>query len=186
MAPHPMIIEGVEGKHSSPPVKSAVMLLFVPDADELSIAFIKRTDKGRYHAGQIAFPGGRTEPEDKNELETALRECREEVGVLPEDIFVLGRLSDIYIPLSNFQITPIVGAVLKKPDFCLCEDEVEKVLLVKLSELFKPENKTKSSFYRHNHEIIAPGYQIGEHFIWGATAMIISELEHIFNRPLRD
>ena len=179
MAPRPKYIAGIEGIHSTPPVNSAVLILIVPYENELAIPFIKRVNRGKYHGGQIAFPGGKMEKEDTNALQTALRECHEEIGVPEEKVSILGVLSDIYIPLSNFNITPIVGTTLKLPDFTLSRDEVECVLLVKLSDLFNDKNKTTHSFVRHDHEIIAPGYTIGKNFIWGATAMIIAELEQL-------
>lgn len=179
MAPHPKFIEGIEGIHTCPPVNSAVLVLIIPYENELCIPFIKRVNRGKYHGGQIALPGGKMEPEDTNALQTALRECHEEIGVPEESVSILGVLSDTYIPLSNYNITPIVGTTLKLPEFTLSTDEVEKVILVRLSELFNDQNKKTSSFFRHEHEIVAPGYKIGEHFIWGATAMIIAELEQL-------
>lgn len=179
MAPRPLFIEGFEGVHSVPPVKSAVMVLIIPFGNELAIPFIRRVNRGKYHAGQIAFPGGKRESSDQNPIETALRECYEEIGVHPGEISVLGVLSEIYIPLSNYSINPVIGTVLRKPDFILSENEVEQVIPIKLSDLFDPANKATNSFSRHDHEIVAPGYLIGENFIWGATAMIISELEQI-------
>lgn len=179
MAPYPKYIEGIEGMHSCPPVNSAVLALIIPYENELAIPFIQRSNFGRYHGGQIALPGGKMEKEDANALQTALRECHEEIGVPEEKVSILGVLTDIYIPLSNFNITPIVGTTLKLPEFILSTDEVEKVILIKLSELFDDNNKTTHSFIRHEHEIVAPGYKIGEYFIWGATAMIIAELEQL-------
>lgn len=184
MAPRPKFIEGYEGIHTTPPVNSAVMILVLPLGNELVIPFIKRANGGKYHGGQIALPGGKMEPSDANTLQTALRECYEEVGVLPQSISILGVLSDIYIPLSNFNITPIVGTALKMPEFTLSENEVEKVILVKLSALFDENSKKTEVFYRHEHKIVAPGYQIGEEFIWGATAMIISELEQLMKNNM--
>ena len=148
MAPRPKYIEGIEGVHPCPPVNSAILALIVPFENELALPLIKRVNRGKYHGGQIAFPGGKMEKEDADALQTALRECHEEIGVPEEKVSILGVLSDIYIPLSNFNITPIVG-------------------------------KTTHSFVRHDHKIIAPGYKIGENFIWGATAMIIAELEQL-------
>lgn len=184
MTPRPKYIEGIEGLHSSPPVNSAVLVLIVPYENELAIPFILRSDSGKYHGGQIALPGGKMEQEDNNALETALRECREEIGVPEEKVSILGVLSDIYIPLSNYNITPIVGTTLKLPEFTLSTNEVEKVILVKLSDLFEDRNKNTRSFTRHDHEIVAPGYKIGENFIWGATAMIIAELEQLMKNPV--
>ena len=158
MAPRPKYIEGIEGVHPCPPVNSAILALIVPFENELALPLIKRVNRGKYHGGQIAFPGGKMEK---------------------EKVSILGVLSDIYIPLSNFNITPIVGTTLQLPDFILSQDEVEKVILVKLRDLFDDRNKTTHSFVRHDHKIIAPGYKIGENFIWGATAMIIAELEQL-------
>lgn len=179
MAPHPKYIEGIEGVHTCPPVNSAVLALIVPFENELAIPFIKRANAGKYHGGQIALPGGKMEKEDADALQTALRECHEEIGVPEEKVSIMGVLSDIYIPLSNFNITPIVGATLRLPEFVLLTNEVEKVILIKLADLFDDRNKTTHSFTRHDHEIVAPGYKIGEEFIWGATAMIIAELEQL-------
>ena len=179
MAPRPKYIEGIEGIHSCPPVNSAVLALIVPYGNELAIPFIQRSNTGKYHRGQIALPGGKMEQEDTDALQTALRECHEEIGVPEEKVSILGVLSDIYIPLSNFNITPIVGTTLKLPDFTLSTNEVEQIIVVKLSDLFNDHNKTTHAFTRHEHQIIAPGYKIGEHFIWGATAMIIAELEQL-------
>ena len=164
MAPRPKYIEGIEGVHPCPPVNSAILALIVPFENELALPL----NRGKYHGEQIAFPGGKMEKEDADALQTALRECHEEIGVPEEKVSILGVLSDIYIPLSNFNITPIVGTTLQLPDFILSQDEVEKVILVKLRDLFDDRNK-----------IIAPGYKIGENFIWGATAMIIAELEQL-------
>lgn len=179
MEPVPKFIEGKEGLHSDPPVSSAVLVLIVPYENTLAIPFIKRSDRGKHHRGQIAFPGGKMEKEDINALETALRECHEEIGIPAESVSILGVLSDIYIPLSNYNITPIVGTTLELPEFTLSREEVEKVLLIKLTDLFDDRNKTTRSLKRLDQPITAPGYLIGENFIWGATAMIIAELEQL-------
>lgn len=179
MEPTPKFIEGKEGIHPDPPVSCAVLVLIVPYQNNLAIPFIKRSDRGKHHRGQIAFPGGKMEKEDCNALQTALRECHEEIGIPAEEVSILGVLSDIYIPLSNFNITPIVGTTLKLPEFILSREEVEKVILIQLADLFDDRNKTTRSLLRLGQPITAPGYQIGEHFIWGATAMIIAELEQL-------
>lgn len=185
MAPRPKIIEGYEGIHSGPLVKSAVLILIMPDNNELAIPFIKRTNRGKYHAGQIALPGGKMEACDKDAIDTALRECEEEIGVPSKEISILGTLSELYIPLSNYNITPIVGSVLQKPEFILSPHEVDKVISISLKELFDPNHKSTTSFSRHDHKIIAPGYRLGEYFIWGATAMIIYEMEQIMKTNTR-
>ena len=177
MSPRPKHVEGEEGIHQGHPIHSAVMRLLVPYQSDLAIPFIKRTNVGKYHGGQMALPGGKSEPEDGNSLNTALRECKEEIGVTPKEVTVIGKLSDVYIPLSNFNITPFVGTIPKMPNFVLSKNEVEKVIIIPLKDLLDDRNKTSQVLYRQEQKIIAPGYKIGENFIWGATAMIIAELE---------
>lgn len=180
MAPHPKINEG-EGIHPSPPILSSVMILFFPYREDWAIPFIKRTRDGSHHSGQIAFPGGKMDECDLNSRCTALRECYEEIGIQADDISIMGRLSDIYIPLSNFNITPFVGTIAKKPTFVVSPDEVEEVITIPINELFDPANKISRLLQRNGHKIVAPGYRIGKHFIWGATAMMIAELEVLIN-----
>lgn len=182
MAPRPLHPES--GKHDGPPVNSAVLLLLIEDRGEWIIPFIQRASAGRYHGGQIALPGGKVEPEDEDTCHTALRECHEEIGVKPEEVTVLGRLSDVYIPFSNYNITPFIGTVAKIPNFVLSSDEVEKVILVSLTDLFNDENKTSYSFHRDEQKITAPGYKIGRYFVWGATAMIVAELETLLKQGI--
>ena len=103
--------------------------------------------------------------------------CEEEIGVPPKEVTVIGKLSDVYIPLSNFNITPFVGTIPEMPNFVLSKNEVEKVIIIPLKDLLNDKNKTSQVLYRQEQKIIAPGYKIGENFIWGATAMMIAELE---------
>ena len=177
MSPQPQYIEGKEGVHHCKPINSAVMMLLIPCQDDLVIPFIRRTNVGKYHGGQIALPGGKSEPEDGNNLNTALRECEEEIGVSPKNITIIGQLSDVYIPLSNFNITPFVGTIPEMPNFALSKDEVEEMIIIPLNDLLDDRNKTSQALYRQEQKIIAPGYKIGKNFIWGATAMMIAELE---------
>ena len=181
MAPSPRYIKDMEGEHSSPPIGSAVLVLIIPHENELVVPFIKRSNHGKYHGGQIAFPGGKIEKDDIDASYTALRECYEEIGVPQEQISILGVLSEVYITISNFNITPIVGSIASMPNFTLSTNEVEEVILVKLSDLFDDKNKSTRTLSRREQEISAPGYVIGEHFIWGATAMIIAELEELMS-----
>ena len=186
MTPEPNHVKGIEEIHQHSPVNSAVLMLLMPYREDWAIPFIQRTSVGKYHGGQIALPGGKTEPEDTNARDTALRECHEEIGVKPEDVTIIGSLSDVYIPLSNFNITPIVGTILKIPNFVLSEDEVEEVIVIPLNDLFDDKNKTSRSLYRNDRQIVAPGYKIDNHFIWGATAMMIAELETLLKTSNND
>ncbi len=148
MSPQPKYVEGKEGIHQGHPISSAVMMLLVPYQGDLAIPFIKRTNAGKYHGGQMALPGGKSEPGDGNSLNTALRECEEEIGVPPKEVTVIGKLSDVYIPLSNFNITPFVGTIPEMPNFVLSKNEVEKVIIIPLKDLLDDKNKTSQVLYR--------------------------------------
>lgn len=183
MSPSPVLLEN-QNIHNHLPVKSAVMMLLIPYQEGIAIPFIKRTNVGKYHGGQIALPGGKMETSDKDSRETALRECNEEIGVSPDKVTILGRLSDVYIPLSNFNITPFVGTIPEIPNFVLSKNEVEKVIIIPLNDLLDNRNKTSQTLYRLDQKIVAPGYKIEDNFIWGATAMMIAELEALIKNEL--
>lgn len=163
--------------------ESGVLALLFPVQEELNLLLIKRTEDGRPHSGQISFPGGRREQEDPDLQTTALRETFEEVGVASSDIEVLGALSSLYIPVSYSNVFPFVGYMHQRPDYSLSHDEVQYTLELPLKDLFNPNIKsikdiTPSAF--PDITIKAPVYEWdAEHIIWGATAMMISELEEV-------
>ncbi|MCB0698331.1 MAG: CoA pyrophosphatase [Chitinophagales bacterium] len=163
--------------------QSAVLGLLYPQNDILNLLLIKRTEDGKPHSGQISFPGGRQDPIDKDLQETALRETFEEVGVPSGQIEVIGALSSLYIPVSNNNVHPFVGFASHRPDYVLNADEVQYVLEVPLHELLTEEKKTiqeiRPSSMPHL-TIKAPAYRWDDdHLIWGATAMMIAELEEV-------
>jgi len=157
--------------------RSAVMVLLFYKGKELHTAVIQRTIDGGPHSGQISFPGGKSENEDANLVETAKRECFEEVGIDPSKPRILGKLSKLYIPVSNYMVQPVVGYLVNEPEFSLQRAEVEQVLVLPLSKLFENETKGISTFEIKGKQITTPVYQLDECMIWGATAMILSELE---------
>ena len=168
MSPQPKYVEGKEGIRQGHPINSAVMMLFVPYQGDLAIPFIKRTNVGKYHGGQMALPGGKSEPGDGNSLNTALRECEEEIGVAPKEVSVIGKLSDVYIPLSNFNITPFVGTIPEMPNFVLSKNEVEKVIIIPLKDLLDDRNKTNQVLYRQEQKNYSPRLQDRRKFHLGS------------------
>lgn len=162
---------------------SAVMGLFFPKEQTLNLLLIKRVEDGKAHGGQISFPGGRKDPEDIDLQTTALRETFEEVGIQPNAIEVIGELSPLYIPVSNSKVHPFVGYTEHRPDYIISVDEVQYVLEVPVQTLFDPAIKMMREIRPSSHPellIKAPAYQPDDtHTIWGATAMILSELETI-------
>jgi len=165
--------------------ESAVMGLLFPKENDLNLLLIKRTEDGRPHSGQIGFPGGRREDADDNLLITALRETHEEVGIPSTSITVLGALSSLYIPVSKSNVFPYIGFTSQQPEYVLSADEVQYVIEVPVRELFDPAIKsiksiTPSAF--PDITLTTPVYEWQpEHIIWGATAMMIAELEELMD-----
>ena len=157
--------------------KSAVMILLFHEDDELKVILIRRSFYVGIHAGQIAFPGGRYEEEDGNVENTAKREIDEEIGITADKIQVLGRLTDIYVPPSNFLISIFVGYLDQKPIYKIDEREVAEVIEIDLNDFYK-ENII------HEKEFVVPSaqsstralyYQVGNIELWGASAMVMTE-----------
>jgi 8-oxo-dGTP pyrophosphatase MutT (NUDIX family) len=123
----------------------------------------------------MSFPGGAWEKKDGSLEITALRETREELGITGE-ITLLGSLTELYIPVSNFLVTPFVGWTNRKPEFDPDPSEVQYVIETTLEELSDPGNQDAETMFRHGQTIIAPYFRIGNEKIWGATAMMVSEL----------
>jgi 8-oxo-dGTP pyrophosphatase MutT (NUDIX family) len=162
---------------------SAVLSLLFPVEDQLNLLLIKRVTDGKAHSGQIGFPGGKQDSIDANLKATALREAQEEVGILSTDVDILGSLTPLYIPISNFQVYPFVAFATKKLEYYLSKSEVETVLEIPVHELFHAERKTVVNVTSPvMPEILRSvrAYKLDDgNIIWGATAMIISELETI-------
>ena len=155
-----------------------VLLLLYPDADlQTNLIMIERSDESATHAGQISFPGGKREMDDVTLTDVALRETYEEIGVDPSTIKVLGELSELYIPVSNFLVHPFVGFVNSVPDFKLSTLEVKGVLTLKLDFFLAHKSFTTFDFTSYDGQTIkAPYYPYQNYKIWGASAMMISEL----------
>jgi 8-oxo-dGTP pyrophosphatase MutT (NUDIX family) len=137
----------------------------------------KQVDGDR-HGGQIGFPGGKYEPEDASLQDTALREAEEEVGISRQDVRVLGKLTELYIPVSNFQVHPFVGYLANEPSFTLQEEEVRAVLTVPFAH-FQKENAVKKTSIRIGKHLVlkdVPYFYLEGKVLWGATAMMLNEL----------
>ena len=163
--------------------KSAVMILFFHDDTGLKMIVIRRSIYVGIHSGQIAFPGGRYEEEDGNVQITALREIEEEIGIVRDKIEVLGRLSDIYVPPSNFLISVFVGYLNEKPQYKIEEREVAEIIEIPFAEFLKQDVIKLKDFYVNSEKVVtnAPYFDITNAEIWGASAMVISELLSVLN-----
>lgn len=177
MSPVPIDMRRFEPVLPSNHRKSGVLILFYPDKMGSYFPLIKRPEYVGFHSGQVAFPGGKMEISDENIVQTALREAEEEVGVDRRLVQVLGKLSDLYIPTSNFLVSPIVGFLEKSPDFIPEAKEVSRVIQTELPLLFKPEvKKRKILKLGPDLNLNTPYFEIDGEVVWGATAMILSEL----------
>jgi 8-oxo-dGTP pyrophosphatase MutT (NUDIX family) len=163
---------------------SAVLVLFgETEADGPDLLVLQRAATMRNHAGQPAFPGGGTDPEDADAVATALREANEEVGLDPSSVEVLGRLPELYIPVSSFVVTPVLAWWRHPHPVRPCQPaEVAHVARLPLSELVDPENRIR---VRHRSGWIGPAFQVRGMLVWGFTAGVISTLLDIggWTRP---
>jgi 8-oxo-dGTP pyrophosphatase MutT (NUDIX family) len=160
------------------PRRAAVMMLFYPKKSQTHLALILRTSYNGVHSSQIAFPGGKVEPEDLNLSETAIRETHEEIGVNPMNINVIRAFTEVYIPPSNFMVYPFMGYSSSELNFELQEDEVAGIVELPLIDFLNDKNvvtNTMKTSYAGDIEV--PGFKVEEHFIWGATAMMMNELK---------
>lgn len=173
--------------HSVMPAKprpSGVLLFLYPMDNEPYIVFIRRPEYGGVHSGQISFPGGKQEPHDMDLSNTAMRESHEEVGIIPGKVRILGKLSDLYIPPSKFLVSPFLGYSTERPEFKRDPSEVDEVIEIKLSDLFRDQSvhvvKITTGL---GVQIKTPAYVVDGTVIWGATAMILSEFREVI-RPI--
>jgi 8-oxo-dGTP pyrophosphatase MutT (NUDIX family) len=160
---------------------SGVMLLLYERANELHIVFTQRKSYDGVHSGQMSFPGGKKDETDEDLTHTALRETEEEVGVKPQQIQLIGKLSELYIPPSNFLVHPSVGFSDSIAAFVPQEKEVEKVVEIPVSFFMDKQNvnlQTEIKLF-NNNIVRVPAYIFGEHIIWGATAIMLSEFTYL-------
>jgi 8-oxo-dGTP pyrophosphatase MutT (NUDIX family) len=159
-------------------LKAAILLLVYPLEGRPHLLFTRRTEKVLHHPRQISFPGGHREP-GETVVETALREAEEEVGVRPGDVRILGELTPLYIPPSNYCVYPVVGTVDIRPDFRLAPLEVAEILEVPLDLLLAPESRCREMWNVGGLEMTVPHFAFKGDKIWGATAMVLAEFLHI-------
>ncbi|MBL7942025.1 MAG: CoA pyrophosphatase [Flavobacteriales bacterium] len=171
----------VEARRNSSPRESAVMALMFQEKNELQLVFIVRPGGSGVHSGQVAFPGGARDAEDNDLRETALRELFEETGLDSRHVEMIGELSEVYIPPSNFVVKPFVGYCHEVPQFTPSADEVDLMLTEPLSNLLLPDAVQLKSTYLPKYEITmdVPSFDIQGYQLWGATAMMVMELRDL-------
>src|ERR671916_83847 len=159
--------------------RAAVLVPILVEGDDARVVYTVRKDDLADHAGQISFPGGSIEARDTSLLETALREAEEEIDLRPELVEVVGELEEMYIPPSNFRVSPFVGLLPPEAEMILAPDEVEEIFTVSLSTLAAQETFRRVLWRRDDRDYEVPVFAIegpAPRNIWGATAAITAVL----------
>jgi 8-oxo-dGTP pyrophosphatase MutT (NUDIX family) len=168
------------------PKRAGVMALFYPDVErQTRLLLILRKVYQGVHSNQIGFPGGKVERIDKDLKDTALRETHEEVGVPPSDVEVIKELSEVYIPPSNFLVRPFMGIYHNPQPFIKEEAEVERLVEVYLRDFLDDANHIQeilNTSYAKN--INVPAFKLNGYTVWGATAMMLSEIKELLRQVL--
>ncbi len=157
--------------------QAAVLALFYEAEKEAHIILTQRVEYKGVHSGQISFPGGKREPQDKDFLDTALRETYEEVGIAPEAVEVAGAFSELYIPPSNFLVYPYLGFLSSRPAFERQVDEVHRIISLNFNHFLDDSALQKTEVEARGFKLAVPAFVIEGHIVWGATAMMLAELK---------
>lgn len=185
MAPQPRTLHR-NRSHPGLPRQAGVLVLLYPAEGGLAFALMRRTQNPRdVHSGQISLPGGSQEP-GETPVEAALREAREELGV-NGTVQILGSLTCLYIPPSDFEVRPVVGYMSEHPVWKPDQSEVVEVLECPLVWLIDDARKVVENWNRDGQIVQVPWYNVHGHKVWGATAIILSEFEQrlrqVLNKP---
>jgi 8-oxo-dGTP pyrophosphatase MutT (NUDIX family) len=164
--------------------KGAVLVLLYPKAGVWHLVLTLRHSYAGHHSAQVSFPGGSRDPEDHSLLHTAMREAREEVGLVAEDIQQLGELSQVYIPPSNFLVRPFVALCRYTPAFVREPYEVARIIEAPLHLLLAPGTLQEKPMQLSamKTEAMVRYFALDGETVWGATAMMLNELKHILVR----
>lgn len=157
-----------------------LLVLFPNEGGELCFPLMLRPEYGGTHSGQVSLPGGKHELEDEDLMHTALREMEEEMGVAITREQVVGQLSTVYIPPSNFLVHPFVAVMEEEPTFTPSENEVAKLFFVNVEELQEDHNRLSKPLKFKGKDIMVPFFQLDNNMVWGATAMMLSEFSFIW------
>ena len=166
---------------------AAVLALFYPNhKGDTHLVFIVRKSNSGVHSGQIGFPGGKPELEDVDLKATAVRETYEEIGVPLEAVHVVGGLSKVYIPPSNFNVFPYVGITNLTPKFRAQPSEVEAIIEMPLSDVLEDSKRGFSMVSTsYGPKVKVPAFNFEGHIVWGATAMMLMEIIYLLNSILK-
>lgn len=159
-------------------IPASVLLLLYPQKNDWFFFLTKRSKDVEHHKGQISLPGGGVE-KNESKSDAALRETNEEIGIDKTTIDIIGNLTPLYVPVSNFRIYPFVGWVEKKPNTIVHDKEVKCLFSVKLNDLLLEKSLKEKEVTFSNEQAIVPYFDLNNETVWGATSMILSEFKFI-------
>ncbi len=154
---------------------AAVLVLLYPLQNTPHILLTVRSSHLPTHAGQVSFPGGVLE-NSETITDAALREAFEEVAVPPETIQVMGALTTLYVPASNFALHPVVGMCKSCPDLQPAKTEVDRAIQVPIAELADPQHLHVGVRWQDKQTYAVPFFEVCNERVWGATAMVLAEV----------
>ena len=163
---------------------AGVLALFYPNKTQQTkfVLILRKTYKG-VHSAQVAFPGGKLEEQDTSLQDTALRETFEEVGVPSHTVQIIKKISQVYIPPSNFYVQPFIGVIQTTPKFIKQDDEVEALIEVDLEHFLDEQSLiTKKVKTSYSIEVEVPAFKLNDYVVWGATAMMLSEIKDLLKQ----
>ncbi len=163
---------------------AGVLALFYPNKNKQTkfVLILRKTYKG-VHSAQVAFPGGKLEEQDTSLQDTALRETFEEVGVPSHTVQIIKKISQVYIPPSNFYVQPFIGVIQTTPKFIKQDDEVEALIEVDLEHFLDEQSLiTKKVKTSYSIEVEVPAFKLNDYVVWGATAMMLSEIKDLLKQ----
>ena len=171
-------------KNISNPKKASVLIHIYPDINKKArFILIRRNVYEGIHSGQISLPGGKFQAIDSNDWNTALREASEEVGLIKDSVLKIKELTKVFIPPSNFIVTPFISFSTEKPFFQKQKKEVDQIIEAPIDSLLNEKSLTKRKISTsYMKDIFVPGYFLKEAFVWGATAMILTEFKQLIKK----
>jgi 8-oxo-dGTP pyrophosphatase MutT (NUDIX family) len=181
MAPDPRPGQKAYFEVEGTALKAGVLLLLYEEGGELRLLLTRRTERVLHHPGQISFPGGEQHPGESVEA-TALRETEEELGLDLGAVRILGRLTPLYIPSSNYCMYPTVAHLPGTPVFKPQADEVAETIEVPVAHLIEPKNRGRTEWTIGARKVDVPFYEFLGHKIWGATAMVLAEFLAVLDK----
>ncbi|MFV0531059.1 MAG: NUDIX hydrolase [Flavobacteriales bacterium] len=159
--------------------KASVLIVLYEEKGSICFPLIERHIYEGNHSGEIGLPGGKIEKFDKDASEAALRETEEELGIRQGDVKIIRELTSIYIPPSNFLVTPYIGFLSEKPYYFPDPVEVKNIIKLTVNQLIDNKNNVRVDINKRHIQIKVPAFQFKDYVVWGATACILNELRYL-------